>query len=219
MRAVSLDPTPTFTSNSSVQDLMAHTPLDLFPQFDVDRLPPLCVLRATQPSITKARQRLGIYIEAPHLRPIPAGHFDLSGTKLKRQTASRTLGAYADIRTSLIYPRLTSFIEVEVVRVADGFVVNVHARHGNQESKGGSFTFDIYPDAFVHVAAWIWFATEWIGDSWFPGQHGSTQKAAAWQLEEQATAQEPFNRLLWLVPGEEAISEDKDAEEDGEEEL
>ena len=59
------------------------------------------------------------------------------------------------------YPRLTAFVEVEVLRVA--FRVDVLARNGSQDSIGGSFIFENYPEAFVHVAAWIWYAPNGSG--------------------------------------------------------
>jgi hypothetical protein len=149
-------------------------------------------------------------LEAPFLRSTLRGDSNLSDAKAKSQPAGMIVGAYADIRRSVRYPRLTALIEREVLRVA--FRADVLARNGNQESIGGSFTWGSYPEAFIRLAAWIWYATQWIGDTWSPRSSGFTLTARNFQSQHRITEQEAFERLALLIT-EEALSDAEETDE------
>ena len=85
-----------------------------------------------------------------------------SGTGRLRKTA----GASADVRPSTAYPRLTAFVEAELSPTAFGWLLNVHAKHGNQDNLAGTFQLNTYPEACLHLGGWIWFASQGIGSSW-----------------------------------------------------
>jgi hypothetical protein len=200
---------------------MPYTSLELFPRFDIAHLRPLPVCPSPEPSIEKARKQVRIYIEVPD-------------PQNQRTTRSKIVGAYADIRASLRYPRLPSFIEAEVLLGATEYRIYVMARHGDQESIGGSFIFDTYAEAFVHVVAWIWYATQWIGTSWkiletdsvtpqtetvedVPLSRAGSPQDATTSLEErlsQDEAERVLQRLTRLV----TETDDDDTEEDDVEE-
>ena len=72
---------------------MPHTPLDCFrSSIWTDYCRSHVLPQVSPPYQPRPGQRLGIYIEAPSLRPIPARSFDcLAMPELKRQTTSMTL--------------------------------------------------------------------------------------------------------------------------------
>lgn len=155
---------PTGAERNSVS--MPYVALDKFPQFRGEDLPTLSVLASARPSIEKARQFPGVYIESPVARQFRTTHISQKYLRCDLDLLGKPLGAYCDIRRSVAYPRLTAFIEAEISPTLTSWALKLRARHGNQESTGGTFQFTSYPAACAYMGGWIWFAGGWIGTSW-----------------------------------------------------
>jgi hypothetical protein len=155
---------PTGTERNPVS--MSYVALDKFPQFRGEDLPTLSVLASAHPSIEKARRFPRIYIESRVARQFRTEHIGQKYLRCDLDLLGRPLGAYCDTRQSVAYPRLTAFVEAEVSPTLTSWALRLHARHGNQESLGGTFEFTSYPAACAYMGGWIWFACGWIGTSW-----------------------------------------------------
>jgi len=155
---------------------MPHTTMDRFPDFSVASLPVLMILSSGRPSIEKAREYPRIFIESRYIKPFRSPHFPSSGVYCSDEYFGKTIAAYSDIRRSLVYPRLTSRIEVDVLSVHEGWMLMARAQHGNQESIGGIFKFSSYLATCLHAAAWLGFCRRWIGRSW----EGDTSRNRVW---------------------------------------
>ncbi len=213
---------------------MAYTALERFPDFHEQNLPTLEVSAIAEPTLEKARKRARVYLEARSVRPRRAGG-DLTPTvPVAGNLPRKPVGAYADLRRSAIYPRLSAAVEVEILSIPAGWMLNVQARHGNQESIGGSFTFGSYPECCLRLGAWVWFSFDWIGDSWCGPSEEHRRKIHSVEqlnlrtlsLNSPARILMPFAagrilnekevvvRLLRLMRGEETIDEEQDGEID-----
>lgn len=143
---------------------MPHTALERFPHFAGAAIPQLSVLSITHPSLERARALPRFYLESCPARLLRSGGAEERIVQHNRM--GKILAAYADSRPSEIYPRLNARIELELAPVPGGWKLKAHARHGSQESMGGSFEFSGYCEAFGHARAWISYAEAWIGESW-----------------------------------------------------
>ena len=155
---------------------MPYTAIDRFPEFSVVSLPPLMILPSGRPSIEKARNHPRLFIEARYARPFRPPYLVQCGVYCGEERNGETMAAYSDIRRSLVYPRLTASIEIDVIAARGVWLLMARAQHGNQESLGGIFEFDSYLVTCAHVAAWIWFCRRWIGHSW----EGDTTRYRVW---------------------------------------
>ena len=145
---------------------MSYTTLEIFPDIREAKLHALPVLCFGQPTLGQARKHPRTYLESRMVRPLRSNFAAYPHVFQEPDLYGRPLGAYADVRPSTAYPRLTAFVEAELSPTAFGWLLKVHAKHGNQDNLAGTFQLNTYPEACLHLGGWIWFASQWIGSSW-----------------------------------------------------
>jgi hypothetical protein len=190
---------------------MPYITIDRFPEFAVGNLPELMILPSGQPSVDKARERPRLLIEARYMRPFRTPCFPRYGIYCGSEYRGKTVASFADIRRSLIYPRLTARIEIDVIAARRSWMVVARAQHGNQECIGGIFLFSSYVSTCLHVAAWIWFCRRWIGHSW----EDDSSRNRVWPTKSIETV-DPRN--LYPQMFSESPETDDDDDDDGDDE-